>query len=147
MIESLPALIVGSCLIIFSFIAAWLNGLPPTNQKGWDARTQSFLRRRSRRRLQMSGLMILIGIMIPVGDIVPMLREEPATFAMYWIAVLLLIAWVIALALGDWLSTRLHYRLTCSALQAQRQHLIQIIERHQARQTDMSTASRDATDP
>lgn len=81
-----------------------------------DDRERRHFRTQFRRRLQTSGLLIVLGIMIPVGDIFIPWQLFPRMFSLYWIVVLLLAFWVIALAAFDWLATRMHSRLTSAAL-------------------------------
>lgn len=87
-------------------------------------------RRQHLRRLLVSALLILLGVMIPAGDALlthqgrdPAIGNAPALqqrfqalFAIYWIVVLLLTLWIVLLAAVDWLSTRVFVRTTRVAL-------------------------------
>ena len=67
-------------------------------------------RRRYRRRMQTSGMLALLGLMIAIGDALVPWQRFPNLFAA-WIAVMLmLVAWIILLALGDLASTAAHTR-------------------------------------
>lgn len=81
-----------------------------------DDRERRHFRTQFRRRLQTSGLLIVLGILIPVGDIFIPWQQFPRMFSLYWMVVLLLAFWVIALAAFDWLASRMHTRLTGAAL-------------------------------
>src|SRR5690554_5158092 len=59
---------------------------------------------RYRRRMQTSGMLALLGLLLPIGDaFIP--ADAPGVFGIYWIAVLLLTFWVVLLGLGDMVST------------------------------------------
>src|SRR5262245_50165886 len=72
-----------------------------------DDREKNHYRTQFRRRVQVSALLILLGIMIPLGDALMELRRAPLFLAWYWFAVLLVAFWVMLLAAFDWLSTRM----------------------------------------
>lgn len=82
-----------------------------------------FFRRRYRRRMQASGLMALIGVLLPIGDSVPLFRQAPGWFAVYWGTVLLLVIWLFVLAVSDMISTRAHSVLALRRIQAQQREL------------------------
>jgi hypothetical protein len=66
-----------------------------------------FHRRRYRRRLQTSGLLVVLGIALEVGQWIAA-DKHPSIFVFYWCAVAMLAAWMMALALADAIATRLH---------------------------------------
>lgn len=91
---------------------------------------QKFLRRRFRRRMQASGLLVLIGIILPLGDFI--LSEamgdagrmpKLAGFAAYVILVLLLAVWVVLLAVGDMASTKVHTTVSLNRIRAEQRKL------------------------
>jgi hypothetical protein len=61
-------------------------------------------------------LLLLMGIMIPLGDWLMVQRRNPQWIALFWISVLALVIWMTLLAAVDWLSTRMHVRATRAAL-------------------------------
>lgn len=67
-------------------------------------------RRQFRRRLQISGMLVLLGVLIPVGDLLIPWLQFPRLFGVYWILVLLLASWMMMLAALDWLSGRMQAR-------------------------------------
>ena len=81
-----------------------------------DDRTRHHYRRQFRRRIQVSVLLLLLGIMIPLGDWLMLQRKHPQWIAAFWMAVLALAMWIMMLAVFDWLSTRMHVRTTRAAL-------------------------------
>lgn len=75
-----------------------------------DPREAHHLHGRVRRRLQVSGLLCLLGIAIPAGDLLPVMQKEPVIWAIFWICILLLVFWVILLALADFVASAAHLR-------------------------------------
>src|SRR5688500_2568301 len=100
----LPALVVGCLLILLAaglaayHWAAWKAGprmLPA------DDEIRIHTARQLRRRLQVSGFLAVIGLLIPLGDVLPIFRKEPLLFVIYWFVVLGLVVWMVLLVLGD----------------------------------------------
>lgn len=82
-----------------------------------EERERVFYQRQFRRRMQASGLLALIGFLIPIGDdlFIPWQRHQGA-WALYWMIVLLLVLWVLVLASLDWIATGAHVRTSKNAL-------------------------------
>ncbi len=125
--DRLPALIFGGCLVLGGIAAlvwhvrSWRTRRADPSLSGDERR---YFRRQLARRLQTSGLIVVIGILLPVGDgLIPeeTWKEHPGWFAVYWMVVLALAMWVLALGFGDLLSTRLHSRDALNRLQQLRQ--------------------------
>lgn len=114
--DRIPALVFGICLVAGG-VAAQIWHL-----KTWRARRldqsltgeeRRYYRRQFLRRMQTSGLIVLIGVLLPVGDgLIPKetWKDHPGWFAAYWSIVLGLALWVMAMGFGDLLSTRVHSR-------------------------------------
>ncbi len=81
-----------------------------------DERARRHYRAQFRRRVQISGLIVLLGAMIPLGDWLMVQRKRPQFIAIFWLAVLAIAFWIMLLALIDGLSTRIHVRATRAAL-------------------------------
>jgi hypothetical protein len=77
-----------------------------------DVSDRQYFERRNRRRLQISAMLILIGIMIAIGDTVVDWRQSPVNFVMFWSMALLLALWVMFLGFTDMWSTQTHVRTT-----------------------------------
>lgn len=124
--NQLPALIFGALLIVTGG-AALLHQLRAGQQHVDDFKLDPADRRhlylRNRRRTQVAGLILLIGVMIPVGDSLIPFQKAPTTFAIYWIIVLGLAFWIILLGLVDMLSTRVHSQVSLDRLRAQQRDL------------------------
>ncbi len=66
-----------------------------------------FHRRQLRRRTQTSFLLGLLAVGLWAGQLIPS-REHPNLFVVFWLGMLLLLAWIVLLALGDLLVGRQH---------------------------------------
>lgn len=78
--------------------------------QGFDPVELAFRQRQFRRRMQTSSMLLLLGAAILAGYWLP--REWPNVFVFvfYWCGVSLWTLWIILLALGDALLSRLHLR-------------------------------------
>jgi len=87
-----------------------------------DDREKRHYRLQFRRRIQVAALLILLGILLPVGTWLTekaiVQRKHVQWMAGFWIAVLIIALWIMVLAAFDWLSTRMHVRATRAALGA-----------------------------
>ena len=61
--------------------------------------------------MQNSGMIAAIGILLAVGDMLPILHQNALLFGVYWCAVLLLVLWVIALGVTDLMATASYSRV------------------------------------
>jgi hypothetical protein len=114
--DRIPALVFGVCLALGG-IAALIWHVRTWRARRGDETLSSeesrYYRRQFLRRMQTSGLIVVIGVLFPVGDgLIPKetWKENPGWFAAYWMMVLGLALWVMALGLSDLLSTRIHSR-------------------------------------
>jgi hypothetical protein len=76
-----------------------------------------FFRRQFRRRVQTSGLLVLLGLMLPLGDALLLWGRDPIVSTIFWLGVVFLTLWIMALAAGDWLLSRIHCRGTTAAIE------------------------------
>ena len=127
------SLIAGLCTIAVGMVllrshrADWLR-----QQQDFidDSRELRHLQARYRRRRQTSGLIAIVGLLIPIADLPIMWRNlgaMPAT--LLWIAIVSLCIWIGMLAIGDYATTRAHTRATLVRLQIHKQELIDEMER------------------
>jgi hypothetical protein len=72
---------------------------------GLPEREQEFHRRQFRRRIQASGMLGVIGLLI-MGSL---WIEETIAQALFWLGVLFALLWVVLLALADWWASRTFY--------------------------------------
>lgn len=133
--NSLPAFIMGGCLLAFSIGLAWRQWKAGQETAGDDDLTRRHLRRRHFRRWQIIVLLMGVGIAIPLGDALPALRQKPALFAFYWMGVLAVTGWIIMLALGDLAATTVYGKAAGHRLERQRRALEEEVARHRKDQS------------
>jgi len=110
-----------------------------------DDQERTHLNRQFRRRMQASGMLVLIGVMIAAGQFIDG-KALPALFTFYWSAVILLTVWLILLAMGDAVSIANHARVAQARLDLHRKELEAELERLRARQGNGHSQTLD-TDP
>lgn len=127
----LPGLVISG----LGSLMMWSHYRTRVSQSGEirDAFEESHLARRFRRRMQASGLLVVLGILISGGQLIDG-REMPALFGIYWLFVLFLTFWVILLALGDAASILSYSKLSQGKLNQQRREIEREFERLKARQ-------------
>lgn len=103
----IPAAIFGGLLLLTGMIMliSQRRAVTETDQ-GNSKDERNYLQHRARRRTQVAGMIILVGVMIPVGDSLISWKNAPGTFAVYWMIVIGLACWIGLLALGDMAATR-----------------------------------------
>ncbi len=112
MADSIPALVFGACLVIGGSCALVWHVRSWRRQQQDAATTdaeRNYYRRQFARRVQASGIIVLLGILLPIGDL-PLWKDYPGSWACFWIAVLSLTLWLLVLGCRDLLSTRVHSR-------------------------------------
>ncbi len=117
-------LFVMGCMMMRSHVLSWQRQkhdpvLEDVDRKHYHARY--------RRRMQMSRLLVALGVLIPLGDpLLPRLIPQqnwPGLFAVYWSAVLLMLGWLIIVALGDMLATGAHSRASLARIHQKQREL------------------------
>lgn len=131
--DILPELIFGGLVV------ATAAGLAVQQWRTWQRNREDFADdagaalhswRTLRRRLQVSVLLAAIGVMLPIGVWQPLFQKRLLLFLGFWLAVFLLICWVVLLALGDMLATAVHARMIDVELNRERRRLEDEIERY-----------------
>ena len=113
--DDFGGLAVGAILVIVGVLCfvvqrrAWRQ---QSDDPSSDRSELQYLGRRDRRRSQISGMLVVIGTMIAVGDTAVDWPQRPAGFVGFWSVVLLLAIWVMVLGFSDMLSTQTHVRTT-----------------------------------
>jgi hypothetical protein len=128
-----PALIVAAILLAIgismmaSHVRSWRRQQADTTL---DERDLAYYRRRFRRRMQMSAILAILGVLIGLGDVMlPFQKRHPIPVSLYWIGVLLLTGWVILLGFGDLWSTAAYGRVELARVRQKRRELErQVIE-------------------
>lgn len=93
-----------SAAFLWGHVRSWKS----SQRESIDPRELAFRKGQFRRRTQTSSMLFLLGAAILVGYWMP--REWPNLFVFYWCGVFLWTLWVILLALGDAVLSRLHLR-------------------------------------
>jgi hypothetical protein len=123
--ELFPARLIGGCLIVLG-VAMLVGHRRAWHRQQADLETDESDRRhfaaRYRRRMQTSGIIVLLGLLIPLGDWLFVLNR-PVLSTLYWVGVLVLVGWVVLLGIGDFLSTSAHSRVALSRLHARQRQL------------------------
>jgi len=135
--DSLPAIIVGGLLLLAAAIMAWSQHRlwkRTSHHETGDSLAQRHARRRYFRRMQISLLIAVEGVAIPLGDWLPAIRQNPAIFALYWLGVLLLACWIGLLAVGDLAATSAYGRAARSRLDQERRDLEAQVAQHRRQQ-------------
>lgn len=124
--DQLLAPLFGGLLVLVALVAMW------SHVKAWrEQREQTDLadfdlihyRGRYRRRMQVSGLIGLVGVMIAVGDALVPWEQAKTLFAVYWIAVMLFAVWILILGVADMIATRAHTQAALARLRTQQRVL------------------------
>jgi hypothetical protein len=74
-----------------------------------DPAELQYRRRQYRRRMQSSAMLGLLGVGIFIGAAAMYFRAPPLAVTLYWLVVLLVLAWLALLALADAVATKYHY--------------------------------------
>jgi hypothetical protein len=114
------ALLVAGLLMMRSHTRTWRHQKADQKLGPSDI---TFYGRRYRRRMQASGMLALIGVLLPVGEAIKLLplprRWVALTWAVFWIVVLLLVLWLVVLAIGDMISTRVYSTIALNRIRAE----------------------------
>lgn len=121
----LPAVLFGSTIAVFGFVMvrrnlrAWHD---VANDRDLNPFDLVHFRDRYSRRVQLSGMLLTIGVLVAVGDVF-VWNFGPAPAAVFWIMVLMLGCWTALLALGDLTSVHAHSQVLKKRVEQQRQAL------------------------
>jgi hypothetical protein len=138
--DFLPALLMGGGLVLLGgwfiklHLSAWRRhaadaSLAPDEREHY--------RRQFRRRMQASGIILVIGLMLPIGDsLIPWRRGDASIATLYWLFVLALTCWVLLLAIGDLVSSRSQARVSLSRLRGRQRELQAEADRLRAEHRD-----------
>ena len=96
-----------------------------------------------RRRMQTSALTLTLGALISLCDYLPQFRTSPTFAASYVVVLLLLSMWLVLLALGDALASRVHMSQSLRRNRQNRQSLQQAIDELRQKQEDERTRDPD----
>ncbi len=105
--------VVPAALILLSIVLVWwhFRQWNRFRQELTEPRDREYYRLRLRRRVQTSGMVGVLGLLILGGLLLPP-RQFPTLFVLLWIGVLLLLLWIVLLALADGMAAhQYHARL------------------------------------
>jgi hypothetical protein len=124
--EAILSISVGVALVLFG-AGLWMLHIRTwkvhQNDPVQDARGWRHYKRQCRRRLLVAGILMLLGVLIPAGDLLIPWRRFPRLFVAYWGGILLLAVWIILLGIFDGISGRLHLRAMLSRLSLKQREL------------------------
>ena len=149
--DTIPGIIVGTLLVLFG------AGLIQLHRTSWFHRQHDdelsdddyqFFSKQYRRRMQTSGLLILIGFLIVIGDAPYMpWKTYPGLFAVYWGGILLIAFWVILSAIADMSASRVRSTALISRIQDQQRILEkQLTELRQKQHRKSESSEKDKND-
>lgn len=140
LVDRILAPIFGGLLALAGGVAMWLHARAWRRQQDEDLEEPDRVhyRGRYRRRMQVSGLIALVGLMIGLGDALVPWQKVPTLFAIYWLAVILFATWILVLGLADMFATRAHTQAALARIRSQQR----VLERQLAE----ARAQRDAED-
>ncbi|MEZ6032345.1 MAG: hypothetical protein R3C17_04580 [Planctomycetaceae bacterium] len=104
-----------------------------------------FLEQQYRRRMQTSALTITLGALISMCDYLPQFRTSPGFAAAYVMGLLLLSMWLVLLALGDAVASRVHMSQTLRKNRQTRQALQEAINELRAKQAEALKTADERT--
>jgi uncharacterized membrane protein len=125
-------LVVLGALMMRSHLVAWRRD---REDAALDDPDRKHLYTRFRRRMQTSGCIILIGILIVLGDS-PIAARDPRVWTLIWCVVLVIVFLIILLALGDLTSTRVHSRVAMARLKQKQRALETQLKELQSRRSN-----------
>ena len=102
-----------------------------------------FCEQQYRRRMQTSALTFTLGALISLCDYLPQFRTSAAFAAAYVVGLLFLCMWLVLLALGDALASRMHMSQSLRRNRQNRQSLQQAIDVIRQQQEDERTRDPD----
>lgn len=132
--SSLAAPLFGAALVALGIAflrrhrRTWLSR---KNDPAVDYAERMFCYRQYRRRMLTSGLLVLLGVLIPIGTLLvdhKQARAAALPITLYWIGVLLLVLWVLLLGIVDLFATGFHAQDAMSRVRAEKAALERQVE-------------------
>lgn len=144
-LELLILHLIASGVSLFGGLLMWRHQTQ-WNQQQADERIEPaerrFLHRQYRRRMQSSAMIAILGCILHASnEHLVAWHKAPAGFFAYVCLMLILVAWIVILAIGDLLASQIVHRSALSRLQEQRQELEQAVNelRRKRERTDPSS--------
>ncbi|MDA0587784.1 MAG: hypothetical protein O2820_02880 [Planctomycetota bacterium] len=134
----LPSAIVGAVLVVFGLLWMWSHVRAWRVEQGDDSLGEfdrAHFANRFRRRMQTSGMVVLIGILIPAGDVF-VWKWGPWTSTAYWLGILIMAMWVGVQALGDFTAVQSYSRAAMASVNSKRQQAEAELAEYRRRQAE-----------
>jgi sterol desaturase/sphingolipid hydroxylase (fatty acid hydroxylase superfamily) len=125
-----------SVVLAIGHVRAWRRARSTETDKS----ELSYLRRKFRRRMQVSLMIAATGIAILVGSFLP---AEPMLWSVYWLAVMLWVVWIAILAAADMVDSRTHYGDLHHDQLVMRSQLEAELRRHQSQEGNGKADKQD----
>ena len=132
------------CLMLWGHIANWREQRADSSLE--EAELEHF-HKRFRRRMQTSGMIVLLGIMLCLATEKIPWQMAPGLFTLYVIVLLGLVCWVVLLALGDFASNRAFGRAALGRIRRKQQALEIELDQLRKRGSDGDGASHASPEP
>ena len=116
-------------LMMRSHHRTWETG----KEREVDPFAQKHFAKRYRRRMQASGMLVLLGGLISGGQFIDG-KAHPVFFSVYWVVVLLITFWLILLAMVDALSIAAYSKVAQGELEKQKRAIEADFQRLKAQQ-------------
>ncbi len=114
------ALVVAGLCMMAAHARAWQRQQADQRLDELDRR---HYRARYRRRLQTSGMIALLGVLLPLGDAPFFWRQGVQVATVFWLVVLAVTLWIVVLAVADLVATRTHARAALARLRSKQRAL------------------------
>lgn len=113
--------LLGTLLFVFgaalvrSHVLAWRK---QKHDEELDDNDRKYYYRRYRRRVQTSGMIAVLGVIIPLELLIP--RDKPLVFTAYCVVILIMAMWIVVLGIGDFIATRAHIQAALARVRGKR---------------------------
>lgn len=134
----IPSVILGGILVALGLLWMWSHLRTWRAEKRDEAHDEfdrSHYASRFQRRMQTSGMVVLIGILIPVGDVF-VWNWGPWTSTLYWLGILCLALWIAVQAIGDFTSVQSYSRAAMARVNTKRQQAEAELAEYRRRQAE-----------
>lgn len=114
------ALVSVGITLLLSHRRAWRS---QKNNPDLDDAARDHYYARFRRRTQASSILMVLGFLIPIGDLLIPWQRFPTLFFVYWGILIFLALWVVLLGLGDALATAARSRIELGRIRRKQREL------------------------
>lgn len=124
----------------------WQRNTWRSQQQGCLEADLEFARGQFRRRTQTSAILAVLALGMCLGQLIPR-REQPTLFVLFWVGMLLLLAWMVLLALGDLVIGRQHVARLVQERRTAESQLQAELDRLRAQRDQEAAAKPDTPHP